>query len=297
MSLLNNKVDDDGVINKEGRGARAGAILERAKEMEAKAQDIRDKAKKDNSAAGKKAKYSIDAIISQELMQKIPYKDVYEALSYEDEEASEEALTQLLTPFAKISIWNAYEEFEVLETNREKKNLIRAHVFLDALIRLQRMTHQINRSVESLVETVFYTIDAETLQCILDEYTQVQMNTANRKKQADDEEEVQPIKFVKTKELQKSLMCTIISLGVQLARNQRLKASAVSRLLKKEVSELKNYFKEIGLNVETTTDSATNKPDLALFWSKSSTRKVDDKLAAKEFEEVNMEKRARAKSQ
>ena len=82
-----------------------------------------------------------------------------------------------------------------------------------------------------------------------------------------------------------------------MARNQRLKASAVSRLLKKEVSELKNYFKEIGLNVETTTDSATNKPDLALFWSKSSTRKVDDKLAAKEFEEVNMEKRARAKSQ
>lgn len=64
MSLLNNQVDDDGVINKQGRGARAGAILERAKEMEAKAQDIRDKAKKDNSVAGKKAKYSLEAMIS-----------------------------------------------------------------------------------------------------------------------------------------------------------------------------------------------------------------------------------------
>lgn len=92
-------------------------------------------------------------------------------------------------------------------------------------------------------------------------------------------------------------MCTIIALGVQLARNQRLKASAVSRLLKKEVSELKNYFKEIGLTVETTTDVSTKKPDLALFWTKASTRKADEKLAAKEFEEVNMEKRARAKSQ
>lgn len=175
--------------------------------------------------------------------------------------------------------------------------MIRQHVYLDALIRLQRMTNQINRSVDTLVETVFYTIDAETLQCILDEFTQVQMNTTNRKKQADDEEESQPIKFVKTKELQKSLMCSIISLGVQLARNQRLKASALSRLLKKEVSELKNYFKEIGLNVETTTDPATKKPDLALFWAKASTRKAEDKLAAKEFEEVNMEQRARAKSQ
>ena len=131
-----------------------------------------------------------------------------------DEEASEDALSKLLTPFAKISIWNAYEEFEVYETNREKKNMIRQHVYLDALIRLQRMTNQINRSVDTLVETVFYTIDAETLQCILDEFTQVQMNTTNRKKQADDEEESQPIKFVKTKELQKSLMCSIISLGV-----------------------------------------------------------------------------------
>ena len=51
------------------------------------------------------------------------------------------------------------------------------------------------------------------------------------------------------------------------------------------------------MNVETTTDPSTNKPDLALFWAKGSTRKADEKLAAKEFEEVNLEKRARAKSQ
>lgn len=96
-------------------------------------------------------------------MQKIPYKHVYEALSLEDEEASEEALSKLLTPFAKISMWNAYDKFEAMESNREKKNLMRAHVYLDALIRLQRMTNQINKSVDRLVETVFNTIDAETL--------------------------------------------------------------------------------------------------------------------------------------
>ena len=30
ISLMNNKVDDDGVVNKEGRGARAHDILENA---------------------------------------------------------------------------------------------------------------------------------------------------------------------------------------------------------------------------------------------------------------------------
>ena len=121
--------------------------------------------------AGKKARYSLDAMIPHELMQKIPYKHVYEALSLDDEQASEEALDKLLVPFSKISMWNAYDRFQEMESNRDKKNLMRSHVYLDALLRLQRLPNQVNKSVGQLVEQTFSTIDAETLELILDQFT------------------------------------------------------------------------------------------------------------------------------
>tara|TARA_B110000285_G_C14964572_1_gene533385 strand:+ start:715 stop:846 length:132 start_codon:yes stop_codon:yes gene_type:complete len=43
------------------------------------------------------------------------------------------------------------------------------------------------------------------------------------------------------------LLCNIIGVSVYLAFNQRIRASVLARTLKKEVGDLKNFFKELGL--------------------------------------------------
>ena len=88
-SQLNNKVDDEGVINKAGRGVRNDSILERAKEMEQLEADDKEQNKNSHSLTGKRKKYSLESIIPESLMLRLPYKEVYNALSLEDEDESE----------------------------------------------------------------------------------------------------------------------------------------------------------------------------------------------------------------
>lgn len=63
------------------------------------------------------------------------------------------------------------------------------------------------------------------------------------KEQIDD---LPDVKFVKTQDLQKILLCNIIGVSVHLAWNQRLRASVLAKTLKKEVGDLKNFIKEVG---------------------------------------------------
>jgi len=69
----------------------------------------------------------------------IPYKETYAALMNEDKEASREALKKLLTNFVRISMENAYQKFEYMDNKRDKKNIMKSHVYLDALLVLQRL--------------------------------------------------------------------------------------------------------------------------------------------------------------
>ena len=57
----------------------------------------------------------------------------------EDKEASREALKKLLTNFVRISMENAYQKFEYMDNKRDKKNIMKSHVYLDALLVLQRL--------------------------------------------------------------------------------------------------------------------------------------------------------------
>lgn len=65
-------------------------------------------------------------------------------------------------------------------------------------------------------------------------------------------------KFVKTRELQKVLICNIIGVAIHLATNNRLWASVIAKTLKKEVSDLKNFIKELGFVMEVTKNEKTN---------------------------------------
>ena len=65
-------------------------------------------------------------------------------------------------------------------------------------------------------------------------------------KRGEPEGELPDVKFVKTKDLQKVLLCNIIGVSVHLAWNQRLRASVLAKTLKKEVGDLKNFIKEVG---------------------------------------------------
>ena len=73
------------------------------------------------------------------------------------------------------------------------------------------------------------------------------------------------------------MICGIVALAVQLARSQRLKASVLERIVQKDIQELKNYFKEIGLTSEVSR--LGNKPELMLYWNAKSKKKKEDLTA------------------
>lgn len=89
----------------------------------------------------------------------------------------------------------------------------------------------------------------------------------------------QDVKFVKTKELQKVLVCHIIGIAVHLAQNNRLKAAVMAKTLKKDVNDLKNFFKEIGLTLESFKATDGKGPaELMIFLHERKARKNDNNL-------------------
>jgi len=61
------------------------------------------------------------------------------------------------------------------------------------------------------------------------------------------------------------LTCHIIAISIHLSSFKRLRASILARTLKKEIGELKNYFKEVGLTMEACKNEKTGEADLMLY--------------------------------
>ena len=80
------------------------------------------------------------------------------------------------------------------------------------------------------------------------------------------------------------LVCAIIALAIQLSRGQRLKSSVLERLVQKSSSDLKNYFKEIGITTEIVKHG--NKPELMLYWNTKSKR-VKEEEEPVEVDDIN----------
>lgn len=161
-SLITNKVQDDGVTNKEGKGVRDDHILNRAVEQE----KIKEAAAKTN----RKSKYAREQIMPQDILSLIPYRQTFEAL----ENGDEEALHNMLSNFARCSMENAYTRFEHIESKREKKDCMKEHVYLDALLTVQRLPNQISKSLEELSEKVFKGLNVEAIRTILEKFTDLQ---------------------------------------------------------------------------------------------------------------------------
>lgn len=165
-SLITNKVNDDGVTNKEGKGTRDSRILLKAQEMEKRDQKNKELADNLNS---KKKPYSRESVLPEDILTLIPYKETYEALENEDQEE----LSRLLSSFARISMQSAYRGFEHIKQKREKKNLMKAHVYLDALITLYRLPNKLQKTLDYLSEHDFKGLNIEALRSILDKFCEV----------------------------------------------------------------------------------------------------------------------------
>jgi hypothetical protein len=68
----------------------------------------------------------------------------------------------------------AFQRFEHIEQKREKKNIMKAHVYLDALITLHKMPSQIQKSIDVLSESHFKRLNIEALRTLLEKFTDVQ---------------------------------------------------------------------------------------------------------------------------
>jgi hypothetical protein len=118
-------------------------------------------------------------------------------------------------------------------------------------------------------------------------------------KRGQDLEEIGEVKFVKTGELQKSLICSIIGVAVHLAHNRRLWGSVLAKLLKKQQGDLKNFIKELGFVVEAIKNEKTNEQDLLIHASSPKVKREKGEAMKKDIEEAREEarqKRERAMS-
>lgn len=69
-------------------------------------------------------------------------------------------------------------------------------------------------------------------------------------------------------------------MALQLARNNRIRASKLSEMLKKETGELKNFFKELGVGMESCKNEKTGEADMMICLSqkKLTGKKADQNL-------------------
>ena len=99
-----------------------------------------------------------------------------------------------------------------MEQKREKKYIMKAHVYLDALIRLHRLPAQIQKPLDMLAQELFVGLNIDAMRAILEKFTEAQeinqgeshRGRPHQRKTSlieQDSASGPDIKFVKTKEL------------------------------------------------------------------------------------------------
>ena len=221
----------------------------------------------------------------------MPYRKTWEALTNEDHEEYTEKIKDLLGNFAKVSLESAYHRFEHIESKHDKKIIMKQHVYLDCLVTLNRLPNQISKPLSELQSAVFKDLPIEPLRAIFEQFTDLQtidQKDISRMKDLN-QASINQIKFVKTKSHQQKLVCSIIAISLHIAQNQRIKGSVLARALKKDLTELKNYFKEIGLHIESCENTKEGNADVLVYLN-------TPKLTKKEEALTGYSKRYRAKS-
>ena len=122
-----------------------------------------------DTSAKKKHMYGKEGLLPEDILNLIPYKQTYEALQNDDKDA----LSELLSSFVRVSMQSSYQRFEPIESKREKKNLMKAHVYLDALITLYRIKSQLHKPIEVLAQDFFKGLNIDAMRAILEKFTEV----------------------------------------------------------------------------------------------------------------------------
>jgi hypothetical protein len=152
-SMLTNMVDEDGITNKPNRGVRDARLAARAEGIEENQAELRkDVASRDTE---RQQLYTRDKLLQPDLMTQIPYKKTHEALSKGDSEALQGLFVNTMV---RISLEKFYAgRFDLLASGSEKKLALRAFIYLDCLVSLQRMPMHIELPAEELT-TRFKTV-------------------------------------------------------------------------------------------------------------------------------------------
>ena len=105
----------------------------------------------------------------------------------------------------------------------------------------------------------FKNIPAEVLQEILQKFCRMDVSDRHSQqymrkapKDVSQSETGGQFKFMKSKDAIKTLSLTIIGLTVHLSTQSKSKGHFLERILKKDGSDLKSFYQELGMNVEQT---------------------------------------------
>lgn len=206
--------------------------------------------------------YSREQLIPEAIIKNLPFKQTHEALR----DGDNDALKQLLCSFVKTLaikiyqyVWASYGD------NKEKKRgVLKSLVYLDALITLYRMPNAFQFAMDDLSER-FRNIPEQTLLTIIDKFCNVsvadsgagdrfeQRIAAQKRSNPADQDGKTQFKFLKSKESVKSLILNIIGVVVHLSTRGVSKVSFLQKILKRDINELKNYFRELGLTLDPIT--------------------------------------------
>jgi len=81
-----------------------------------------------------------------------------------------------------------------------------------------------------------------------------------------------------------------------MAQSHRIRASLIAKVLKKEVSDLKNYFRELDISIESLKNVETKESELFLFLKSKRTAEQEQQKDEDLQKELVGKKRERAKS-
>ena len=81
-----------------------------------------------------------------------------------------------------------------------------------------------------------------------------------------------------------------------MAHSHRIRASLIAKVLKKEVSDLKNYFRELDISIESLKNVETKESELFLFLKSKRTAEQEQQKDEDLQKELVGKKRERAKS-
>eukprot|EP00347_Sterkiella_histriomuscorum_P023078 403336035 len=247
-SMLTNMVEDGGINQKNDKGVRDHRLADKAL-LISKDQDV---LKSELLSASKRRSdlYSRDQLLPAEVLEQVAYKNTYNALQNDNEEALKQLI---LSPLAGHLVRKVYSRFEQIATKSEKKLLLKACIYLDSLITFYRLPQNLDQSLE--VYSSKANIPLPLFEKLVEKFSTVSfknqsmlMNHESVDSSLNNSSVANQYKYTKSKEQTKMLICHVIGINAILNQGGKFKASHIARVLKKEVTDLKSYFQELGLD-------------------------------------------------